>query len=866
MTGLAKEYIAGGNFFWQNLDDDSDLREVPISVRRVESLIKHHFEEPRAVPVNITIAMASGAKVLENIGRLHVLSPIELSHAFLMAMHRSMQSGDETMMQRWKTAALSTSFRFIVCDGEDERHFAGKQLREDFGANYVGVQQTAVAKIFDLMKFRARKERTTGKISHADIAQLYSQNVKFSEANNIDGQNEVPTSTTFVEMATSVHKRVLSLPRCRELLLQADESSHGNPIDSVCKLNALASRAKTPENIEWTIELMFDYVRSGALTKDQVGLRSLEGKLAGQQGRGLVDLFIYKRGLLSHLSNIVLGKLNWGDDVHLAMRDAMTSIVVFRNKCGFLFTPAIQPVSLAWRAGWPRSTEQFMKLVEGMVFWYQYDASIRMGMVNRRDYASLMATSPISDEIEEIDNLILEETKDHGDGQVETEKPAEEIEEEGAVDLAATLECNPEVKKLVQTIEERADAASKEKLDLYLTQARRMIATYIELVAETENDDEILRAMQESTAAKINLASGGYVGVVYDCKVAGEASAQPNVRMPPLRDNGDHLRRLAALKLRQHDGVIRDEEIWFLPDAGKEGLKPALMSAFGAAQKDVRLLYIHYEEESMEDRLDKLRGFMPVNQHERVYVVTKGPLKIEKRKRLHYPGTNRGNSIGPVALPKFDSPEVWRLANKQKKDVIGKHGAKILVGGPLHGVPPEELKKLTEIKSPSATQPVFYHAPPSTIGEELQHSYDLRCVYALTIGDGSWAMTCLRLRRPLFGICLTEEHKVALLAKLECEVWKAMSTEKDKLFEPGLYELMTNATKLPEDNAKSKPKPKAKSKNAGNAGDDPDAPPQKKTKKDLTKAALMSKIAGLTGQAGGAEVSDDEEDEDSHDE
>ena len=134
----------------------------------------------------------------------------------------------------------------------------------------------------------------------------------------------------------------------------------------------------------------------------------------------------------------------------------------------------------------------------------------------------------------------------------------------------------------------------------------------------------------------------------------------------------------------------------------------------------------------------------------------------------------------------------------------------------------------------------------------------------MTIGDGSWAMTCLRLRRPLFGICLTEEHKVALLAKLECEVWKAMSTEKDKLFEPGLYELVTNATKLPEDNAKSKPKPKAKSKNAGIAGDDdPDAPPQKKTKKDLTKAALMSKIASLTGQAGGAEVSDEEEDEDS---
>ena len=243
------------------------------------------------------------------------------------------------------------------------------------------------------------------------------------------------------------------------MLLQADESAQGNPLDSVCKLSSLATRAKTPENIEWTIELLFDYTRSGALSKDQVGVRALEGKLAGQQGRGLVDMCVYKRGLLSHLSNNVLGKLKWGDEIQIAMREAMTSIAVFRNKCGFLFTPTMKPVSLAWRAGWPRSTEAFMKLVEAIVFWYQFDASVRLGMVNRRDYASLVATSPISDEIEEIENLILEETKESGTAQ-ESEKPAEDVEEE-VVDLTATLDCNPEVKKLVQNIEDAADTAGK---------------------------------------------------------------------------------------------------------------------------------------------------------------------------------------------------------------------------------------------------------------------------------------------------------------------------------------------------------------------------------------------------------------------
>ena len=331
---------------------------------------------------------------------------------------------------------------------------------------------------------------------------------------------------------------------------------------------------------------------------------------------------------------------------------------------------------------------------------------------------------------------------------------------------------------------------------------------------------------------------------------------------------------MAALKLRQSGGHIADEEVWFLPDSGKEGLKSTLLSSFGAAQKDVRHLNIHYDEDSLEERLDKLRGFMPVNQHERMYVITKGPLKMEKRRRLHFAGTNRGNSLGPVAMPKFDAQGVWRLPPKQKKDVIGKHGAKILVGGPLPGVPAEELKRVTEMmKGSTAAEPVFWHALPPAVDEELQHSYNLKCMYALTVGDGSMAMTCLRLRRPLFGVCLTIAHKTALLSKLEADVWKAMQTEKDKLFEPGLFELVKSATgpaaedadegKEVEKRNKNKKAAKSTKKDDEAAADDAE-PAKKKPKKDQSKAELMAKIASLTGSKGGAIAVDvDEEEADS---
>ena len=178
----------------------------------------------------------------------------------------------------------------------------------------------------------------------------------------------------------------------------------------------------------------------------------------------------------------------------------------------------------------------------------------------------------------------------------------------------------------------------------------------------------------------------------------------------------------------------------------------------------------------------------------------------------------------------------------------------------MPGVPAEELKKVTEMmKGSTAPEPVF----PPAVDEELQHSYNLKCTYALTVGDGS-----VGLRRPLFA------HKTALLSKLEADVWKAMQTEKDKLFEPGLFELVKSATgpaaedadegKEVEKRNKNKKAAKSTKKDDEAAADDAE-PAKKKPKKEQSKAELMAaKIAALTGHKGGATAADvDEEEADS---
>ena len=411
---------------------------------------------------------------------------------------------------------------------------------------------------------------------------------------------------------------------------------------------------------------------------------------------------------------------------------------------------------------------------------------------------------------------------------------------------------------------------------------------------ETDTDEELIRQMQTSAAGtlKIDGKDKGFVGVFYDSKLAGEASAQPHIRQPPLREAGEHLRRLAGLRLRaKSESEICDRDIWFVPDAGKDGNKSVLLSPFQGKEKVVRELHVWFEQKSLELRLEKVRGFMALNQAEKIHMITQKSLDLVEHDRLHFAGTNRGNCIGPIAMPTFDDAAVWKVNVKIKREIIGKHGGKVLVGGGLliPGATPEDIKKLSEPpKFATADEPVFYHATPICLDEELMHSYELRAVFCLTAGSGEMALTCLRNRRPYFGICLSTAHKEALLARLEKLVWASYQQSGDKLYESGLVDLI-KASKKDENGDDIMPDPAVPKKmgkkrvRGGKTGvadpadqpknpkdltkDSKDLPPTKKGvgANPQSKADLLAKIAKLTGHKAGASAASgvDEEPEDS---
>ena len=125
------------------------------------------------------------------------------------------------------------------------------------------------------------------------------------------------------------------------------------------------------------------------------------------------------------------------------------------------------------------------------------------------------------------------------------------------------------------------------------------------------------------------------------------------------------------------------------------GNKQVLLSAFvdseGAAiNKSTSPVTILLDEESVLSRLDVIKGFGTVEQEQHVYLVTKNPLNLYHRKRLHFHGSNRGSTLAMVVLPDWKEDAVWREKVDVKK-IIGK-AAKIAVGGPAAGEPGNEKR------------------------------------------------------------------------------------------------------------------------------------------------------------------------------
>ena len=140
------------------------------------------------------------------------------------------------------------------------------------------------------------------------------------------------------------------------------------------------------------------------------------------------------------------------------------------------------------------------------------------------------------------------------------------------------------------------------------------------------------------------------------------------------------------------------------------------------------------------------------------------------------------------------------------------------------------------------------------------------------------ALEFLRLRRPYFGICLTQEHCDLLIAELEARVLMDMKNpDIPSLYSAAFADFLNKAEEADAEDAEeadgeegtTKPKGRPKRKQLAKG----EVPPPKKTKGAvLTKEQLLNQMAALQKQMGGKKPKgekmkdDEDEEEDEEDE
>ena len=93
-------------------------------------------------------------------------------------------------------------------------------------------------------------------------------------------------------------------------------------------------------------------------------------------------------------------------------------------------------------------------------------------------------------------------------------------------------------------------------------------------------------------------------------------------------------------------------------------------------------------------------------QVERMFVLTRKPLCIEDKTRLHYNGTSHGEHIF-VGWRAHDNPSLWTMKRKDKKMIIGKKEIALMGGAGEDSQEDKALDKLDALsQTPETVEPV----------------------------------------------------------------------------------------------------------------------------------------------------------------
>ena len=320
--------------------------------------------------------------------------------------------------------------------------------------------------------------------------------------------------------------------------------------------------------------------------------------------RGLLDLWNMKLDILDHLTGPFLTGLKLPDAEVKALLDAYDNHETFR----------VALKTKAWQGALSDAARKLSDLISAVVFGVQQDGALKTslrGTVDPKEFISQCTL--IRDSLQEITDLSKKASLSHTGGSSGDPPVAE-----------APVEDDFSLQDLV-------DPELLQKDDGTLHQWKDYASNLVDQFVTIVSDDLTVATMdwaKASLSGTVLTKMEGRALFLYDVKIAGEASSNPNSRPPSFR--GAHLKRGAQtfVYLREHKDHPREinpNDLILVLDAGKSGNETAIASSLmwtdgNHFKKDKSVFHIVYSEESLNERRAISRGI--VQQDERMYMFT----------------------------------------------------------------------------------------------------------------------------------------------------------------------------------------------------------------------------------------------------
>lgn len=314
-----------------------------------------------------------------------------------------------------------------------------------------------------------------------------------------------------------------------------------------------------------------------------------------------------KLDLLDHLTGPFLTGLKLSDGEVKALLDAYDSHQTFRSSLK----------SKSWQGALSDAARKLSDLISGVVFGVQQDGVLKTTLKGTVDPKEFLSQCPLLQAtMGEITDLAKKAVLGHSGERLAGEpRPGDEAH---LADEDFSLE-------------DLVDKELLQKDDGTLQQWKEFAANLVDQFVTIVSDDLQVATMDWAKASfsdAILTKIDGRALFLYDVKIAGEASSNPNSRPPSFRNS--HLKRGAQtfVYLREdkdHPKDINPKDVILVLDAGKSGNETAIASSLiwtdgNHFKKDKSVFHIVYSEDSLNERRAVTRGI--VQQDERMYMFT----------------------------------------------------------------------------------------------------------------------------------------------------------------------------------------------------------------------------------------------------